>query len=183
MYLKYMDLRLLLPILSALLLAACSPAVRFTRPGPSIRPNTAYSGTVPAPTNAGAPQWLNVDQQKMMDVINRMKGIPYKWGGTDERGIDCSAFVQAVFRRSQDIRLPRTSREQSDYGKSVSRDDLKFGDLVFFKIHSFRINHVGIYVGEGMFAHSSWTEGVTVTRLDDSYYSPKYSRARRLFTE
>jgi cell wall-associated NlpC family hydrolase len=168
-------LSVLIPL--CLLLSACSPAVRFTRPGDVSEP--------PMPKSKGAhrAEWLSVDEQRMMDVINRLKGVPYLWGGLTEKGMDCSGFVMAVFWKAEKIQLPHNSREMASYGVGVSRAALRVGDLVFFKIHSYRINHVGIYVGEGRFAHASWIGGVTITNLDDPYYRDKYAKAKRLFTE
>ena len=166
---------ILIPLLT--LLSACSPAVRFTRPGEIREP--------PLPKSKGnsRAEWLSVDEQRMMGVINGMKGIPYRWGGTTEKGMDCSGFVMTVFWKAEKIQLPHSSRGMAGYGVSAPKAGLRFGDLVFFKIRSYRINHVGIYVGEGRFAHASSTEGVTITPLDDPYYRDKYVKAKRLFTD
>jgi lipoprotein Spr len=97
--------------------------------------------------------------------------------------MDCSGFVKKVFWDAERIELPHNSREQSKYGHKISKSKLKFGDLVFFKIRSFRINHVGIYIGSGRFAHASRTVGVTITDLEDDYYRKKYAIAKRLYFE
>jgi cell wall-associated NlpC family hydrolase len=165
----------LLPL--CLLLVACSPAVRFARPEEVREP------PLPKSNSDVRTEWLSVDEQRMMGVINGMKGIPYQWGGLTEKGMDCSGFVMAVYWKAEKIQLPHNSREMASYGVGVSKGSLRFGDLVFFKIRSYRINHMGIYVGEGRFAHASWIGGVTITNLDDPYYRDKYAKAKRLFTE
>lgn len=113
---------------------------------------------------------------KIIELIN----TPYLWGGMTTRGIDCSAFVLTVFKRALNIDLPRTSIMQSTVGKEVSRDELKFGDLVFFNTLGRRISHVGIYVGEGVFAHSSSNGGVKTSSLNEDYYNSRYVTARRV---
>jgi probable lipoprotein NlpC len=113
---------------------------------------------------------------KIIELIN----TPYLWGGMTTRGIDCSAFVLTVFKRALNIDLPRTSIMQSTVGKEVSRDELKFGDLVFFNTLGRRISHVGIYLGEGVFAHSSSNGGVKTSSLNEDYYNGRYVTARRV---
>ncbi|MGH2574471.1 MAG: C40 family peptidase [Ignavibacteria bacterium] len=113
---------------------------------------------------------------KIIELIN----TPYLWGGTTTNGIDCSAFVMTVFKRALDINLPRTSIVQSTVGEEVNREDLKFGDLVFFNTLGRRISHVGIYLGESVFAHSSSNGGVKTNYLTEGYYDSRYVTARRV---
>jgi len=85
-------------------------------------------------------------------------GVPYRFGGATLRAIDCSAFVQKVFR-SIGIDLPRTAREQFKIGREVDRVDIAKGDLVFFKTYSrYYPSHVGIYIGDNYFIHASITD-------------------------
>jgi cell wall-associated NlpC family hydrolase len=110
------------------------------------------------------------------------RGVRYRWGGTSRSsGVDCSGFTTSVFL-SQGIKLPRTSIEQSQIGNGVSKSDLKPGDLVFFRTgRSYRVNHVGIYVGEGKFIHAATGAGhVMVSSLDEKYYLRCYATARRV---
>jgi len=113
---------------------------------------------------------------KIIELIN----TPYLWGGMTTHGIDCSAFVMTVFKKALNIDLPRTSIMQSTVGREVSRDELKFGDLVFFNTLGRRISHVGIYLGEGVFAHSSSNGGVKTSSLNEEYYNSRYVTARRV---
>jgi cell wall-associated NlpC family hydrolase len=79
-----------------------------------------------------------------------------------------------------DIDIPRTSIMQSTVGDEIPRENLQFGDLVFFNTMGRRISHVGIYLGEGVFAHSSSNGGVKTNSLDEDYYNSRYITARRV---
>jgi murein DD-endopeptidase / murein LD-carboxypeptidase len=120
-------------------------------------------------------------QQKMYEQIQQLVGTRYRYGGTDEdRGLDCSGFVSKVFGKSLGMRLPHSSTGMAELGADVSKSELQFGDLVFFKIKRNRISHVGIYVGEGKFVHATKGLGVTYSSLDEDYYRRTYARSKRL---
>ncbi len=107
-------------------------------------------------------------------------GIPYLWGGTSPAGFDCSGFTQYVFKQNG-ISLSRTCETQYQQGSYVSKANLQPGDLVFFQnTYKNGISHVGIYIGDGNFIHSSSSKGITITALSSSYWAPKYYGARRL---
>jgi len=104
---------------------------------------------------------------------------PYRYGGTKLSGIDCSAFIQRVYF-GLGYRIPRTTGDQKDSGKSVSKKKLLIGDLLLFDMSGRGISHVGIYVGNGYFMHASSSKGVTLSRFWRSYYQKRFRRARRL---
>jgi cell wall-associated NlpC family hydrolase len=108
----------------------------------------------------------------------RYLGVPYSWGGESFSGVDCSGFVQAVFRRNG-IDLPRTADAQYEVGRRVSTSGLQPGDLVFFETYSVGASHVGIYLGQGQFVHASSSNGVRVDSLSESYYANRFIGARR----
>lgn len=123
----------------------------------------------------------NLDKDEVMFKFIEYINTPYLWGGTSKRGIDCSAFIQTVFYQALGIQLPRTSLEQSSVGEAVDKADLKFGDLVFFDtMRKGRVTHVGMYLGNGFFAHSGSKTGVAVASLDDEFYTRTYLKARRV---
>ena len=109
-------------------------------------------------------------------------GINYRRGGTNpDSGLDCSGFVQVVFRDSVGKLLPRTAKEQSEVGNSVDRDELKPGDLVFFNTMRRAFSHVGIYLGDNRFLHSPRTGAeVRVEDMSQSYWVKRYNGARRV---
>ena len=124
---------------------------------------------------------------KIQTVLRRalaLMGTPYRWGGTSpDSGFDCSGLVGYVFRTALGIELPRVSREmatKADAELIKDRDELQQGDLVFFGRKG-RVNHVGIYVGEGRFVHSPSTgKDVRVDSLVTGYWSAKFMQARRV---
>ena len=122
----------------------------------------------------------NLDQAKMMREISKMMGVSYKLGGEDDHGIDCSAYTMNVYKNSIGKALPRSSGEQFMMGMSVTYEDLKFGDLVFFNTTGEVASHVGMYLGDDLFAHASVSLGVTISSLGSFYYNQRYEGARRI---
>ncbi|MBN2570624.1 MAG: C40 family peptidase [Ignavibacteriales bacterium] len=109
-------------------------------------------------------------------------GTPYRYGGNDLNGIDCSGFTTNVYNNALNIKLPRTAREQFLVGENLEKYELKFGDLVFFDTqeNSFP-GHVGIYIGNNSFVHSSSKNGVIISSLETNYYKIKYVGAKRIY--
>ena len=121
-----------------------------------------------------------LEHSKMMREISRYMGVPYLLGGDDVSGMDCSGYTMVVFQKSMKIPLPRTSAQQYGHGAPVLREQLQFGDLVFFNTTGERASHVGIYIGDDLFAHASVSQGVTVSSLQSSYFDKRYEGAKRI---
>ncbi|MBR2518822.1 MAG: C40 family peptidase [Selenomonadaceae bacterium] len=106
-------------------------------------------------------------------------GVPYVFGGTTPYGFDCSGYVQYVFANAG-VSLPRTADVQYEEGTPISIAELVPGYLVFFTTYTYGASHVGIYVGDSNFIHASSSRGVTISSLNESYYSTHYIGARRI---
>ncbi len=111
-------------------------------------------------------------------------GTPYRYGGTTKRGVDCSNFVRSILNETAGIRLPANAQTQALLFEPIYEiDELRFGDLIFFAGRNYRakrIGHVGIYLGNGIFVHSSTHRGVVVTHISESYYTQRYRFGGRL---
>jgi cell wall-associated NlpC family hydrolase len=155
--------------------------------GASPRGATSTTGVTGGPAAATArvpPRDLTEHERELRKATEPWKGTPYKLGGTTKAGVDCSAFVRAVYQAVYSIELPRTAEEQERLGTKVDRKNLVAGDLVFFRTKGmgpfFKSRHVGVYLGHGEFAQASGRLGVNIARLDDYYWNKKYEGARRL---
>lgn len=123
---------------------------------------------------------LNV-KTRLMEQYASWKGVRYRLGGDTKKGIDCSGFVQRTFREQFGLDLPRSSRELQETGRSVSRGNLRTGDLVIFRAGSTG-RHVGIYIGNNQFVHASTSIGVTISSMDELYWKKRYNEARRVLS-
>ncbi|GAB1443074.1 hypothetical protein MASR2M39_19120 [Ignavibacteriales bacterium] len=132
----------------------------------------------------------NLDEKQKVNrdilIMNIIKylGTPYVWGGNTRSGLDCSGFTKLVFTEAFGLSMYRTARDQFNQGEVVPTfNDLRFGDLVFFDTRpSARPGHVGIYLGNRLFAHASTKQGVIVSSFDTKYYTDKYMGGRRFKT-
>jgi lipoprotein Spr len=127
---------------------------------------------------------LNIEVEKLtnkrlIEYVHQWWAVPYRIGGNSKEGIDCSAFVQGLSSEAFGLTLPRTSREQADFCKEISKQDLKEGDLVFFAAGR-SISHVGMYISNNKFVHASTSMGVVISDLDEAYWSRRFVKAGRL---
>lgn len=126
----------------------------------------------------------NEEKYMLVKAAKSFMGAPYLYGGESVRGLDCSAFVRKIYDIF-DVQLPRTAKEQFRVGSQVSKDNLAVGDLVFFRTKRGvdYPTHVGIYIGNGNFIHSSSGRsklGVAIDALSSSFYSRTYMGATRI---
>ena len=109
-----------------------------------------------------------------------MVGLPYRYGGADLDGFDCSGLVYFIYR-DLGFDVPRTAADQQRSAMSIDRARLQPGDLVFFRTRGRRISHVGVYVGEDRFVHAPQTgKSIELRSLDDDYYGPRFVGAGRV---
>ena len=130
--------------------------------------------------NGGAlpPPGVNRDNF-LLEVVSHL-GVPYAYGGSSDKGMDCSGFSSIVYAQALGKKLPRTTIQQYDIGRGVRRNDLRFGDLVFFNTTGRSPSHVGVYIEDDLFAHASVSSGVTLSSLESTYYKKRYVGARRV---
>ena len=155
----------------------------------------AYHSAAPVKASTNAPSTSRSDgsqpqstasaskADKIIATAKKYLGIRYRYGGASPSGFDCSGFTSYVFKQ-HGISLNRTSSDQSKNGTAVDKKNLKPGDLVLFSAPSSksRIGHVGIYIGNGNFIHSSSGKkyAVCISNLSDAYYVKAYKTARRV---
>jgi murein DD-endopeptidase / murein LD-carboxypeptidase len=125
---------------------------------------------------------MEVESVASFDLLNFIEdwwAVRYRYGGATKRGVDCSSYTGQLINAVFGYTLPRTAREQYRVTQRVSRNELAEGDLVFFNTRG-GISHVGVYLGNNRFTHSSCHSGVTISSLDDPYYSKKYIGGGRI---
>jgi NlpC/P60 family len=121
----------------------------------------------------------SISNVPLYNYINEWWGTRYRYGGTDKNGIDCSAFVGGLVHNVYGITLPRIAKDQFKACEKIANEDLKEGDLLFFNTRG-GVSHVGFYLGDNYFVHSSVNGGVTISSLTDNYYSRKFISGGRV---
>ena len=120
------------------------------------------------------------DNAALYEIVNEWLGVPYLYGGNDRDGIDCSAFVGVVYRQIYGINLHRTSNDMLRDVDLIGRSELREGDIVFFTNSKGKVSHVGVYLKDDLFAHSSTSNGVSVSNLEDSYWQKHFYKGGRV---
>nr|WP_066175698.1 peptidoglycan-binding protein [Bacillus marinisedimentorum] len=110
-------------------------------------------------------------------AARRYIGTPYRWGGTTPAGFDCSGFLKHVFAK-QGVNIPRTVSDIWNFGTDVTKPSV--GDILFFQTYKPGPSHAGIYLGDGKFIHAGSSKGVTVSKLDTSYWKSRYLGTKRM---
>lgn len=120
-----------------------------------------------------------LSNRKLIEHIHQWWGVPYRIGGSSTAGIDCSAFTQVLASETYGVKLPRTSQEQANRCIQISKDELKEGDLVFFRTGR-GISHVGLYLSNNKFVHASTSVGVVISDLNELYWDKRFVKAGRV---
>ena|SRR5688572_2462637 len=123
-----------------------------------------------------------LQDNNLLEHVDEWYGTRYRYGGTTKSGIDCSAFVQTIYLSAFAVSLPRTARDQYRNSRIISATEIKTGDLVFFNTTG-GISHVGIYLQNNKFVHSSASHGVTISDMFDPYYLKRFIGIGRIMPE
>ncbi len=107
-------------------------------------------------------------------------GTHYKYAGKSKKGIDCSGFVNEMYRSAYCINLRGGSKDIWQTIKPIDKGDLQEGDILFFKIKRGQISHVGVYLGNNKFAHASVHSGVIISDLNEKYYKKYFFKGGRI---
>ena len=145
----------------------------------STKPSTSGSSSSSSSNSS-----TSVSVDKVLNFAHQQLGKPYVWGAQGPNSFDCSGLIYYVYKNAANITLPRTSVEQSKFGTTVSKSNLKAGDLVFFDTNgpnNGAVSHVGIYAGEGQLIHaSSSNKKIVKVNMETSYWNNTYVVAKRV---
>jgi lipoprotein Spr len=122
----------------------------------------------------------NISNPQLYSFIDEWYGVPYKYGGQNKKGIDCSNFTAILYKNIYDKPITGTSASICNQCKTVSKKDLKEGDLVFFKIEKDEVSHIGVYLQNNKFVHATTKKGVMIDDLDEAYYKKYFYKAGRI---
>ena len=130
---------------------------------------------------------MNVEVESLNNIslysfIDQWFGTPYRLGGNSKSGIDCSAFTASLLENIYSFVLPKQAKQQYKLTKRISKKELQEGDLVFFDTRG-GVSHVGVFLANGNFVHSSSSQGVTISNLSDPYYAKRYIGAGRVISK
>ncbi len=127
------------------------------------------------------PEKTNDKGSEIYHIAEGFLGVPYRYGGSDPSGFDCSGLVQYAYKNAG-ISVPRTAAAQYKAAQSVTRSELKPGDVIFFRQHWRRISHVGIYAGHGRFIHAPGSgKKVTYSSLNEPYWQKHLVKTGRFY--
>lgn len=131
-------------------------------------------------SNTSATLGVDIENSKLRSAIESWYGTPYLYGGCTKQGVDCSCFVGNVYKSVYGITLKRTANDIYEQSTVVSRNKLKEGDLVFFTNSNQKVSHVGIYLRDDMFVHSSTSQGVIISKLTNTYWSKHFYKGGKI---
>jgi len=164
------------PIFLATLLAGChsAPEPRAVTPPPAVVQQEDWDG-------GGGAASIKNRGDSLANYAMSLRGVRYRFGGATPDGFDCSGLVFYAHHHFG-VDVPRTSRGQAEEAEAVKPRKLQRGDLVFFKIDSGKVNHVGIYIGKQRFVHAPGAgKPVTVSSLDEEFYAETFYSAGRFW--
>ena len=150
-------------------------------PGGSVDPQTGTVRDWDGQSSPPAPRSpAHRRTAKLIQDALAARGTRYRWGGTSRGGFDCSGFTRYLMARNMGVTLPHSAHAQAHYGQKVGLEELKEGDLVFFRTYRRGISHVGMYVGDNRFIHAPRTGRTVEVESLTGYYRRRFVTGRRL---
>lgn len=122
----------------------------------------------------------DLKNKKLINFLDEWYGVPYKYGSADKQGIDCSHLTCRIMQDVYNKKVAGTAGDLQKMSEHVKESKLKEGDLVFFKIESKSVSHVGVYVANNHFIHASYKKGVMISDLNEAYFKKYYYTAGRI---
>ena len=118
----------------------------------------------------------------LSNILIQQLGKPYVYGNAGPDSFDCSGLIKYVYSKV-DINLPRVVADQSKFGEPIKKEDLKFGDIIFFSADGYKLTHVGIFVGNGYFVHAPKSgDVVKISTISSGYYAKTYMLSIRVLS-
>lgn len=150
-----------------LLLGGC----KSSKPAIKHKNDPAYIGGL-----SFDPKALKGEEKRLVEEALTWLGTPYRYGGTDYSGTDCSGMTMKIYLKALGLSIPRNSAQQQKFCKSIKKGSLTTGDLLFFATgkNKNKVSHVGMYLGSGQFIHASASRGVIISNLNERYYTNNY---------
>lgn len=172
-------------VISLLVLSSCSVQKHSNASHPAVKKtNTASASSLKfyqqkyAPLLGTSPSAIT--NLKLYQFIDDWMYVPYKYGGISKTGVDCSGLSALLLHEVYGKEISGSSADICNQTIPITEDKLKEGDLVFFKINSSTVSHMGVYLANDRFIHASTHGGVIISNLDDDYYRKYFSVAGRL---
>lgn len=165
-----------------LVLTSCHSrkAVMKGHPGDIVKPQTEMADKYSQIMGVNRD---DIENGRLYAFIDQWMGTPYKFGGLDKNGIDCSGLAFLLEQEVYGINIPRMTSKQITVIKRKYEEDLKEGDLVFFDFDGRQFSHVGIYLQNGYVVHASSRKGVIIVNLHDPSIYKYFSRAGSIMTD
>ncbi len=165
--------KLAIMVVLSLSLSACGTSNK--KPKPQARTHAAQMIQISSTNRSQASQELMIQSMSLI-------GTPYRFGGNDRTGFDCSGMIKHVYAQALSVSLPRTASDMAASSRPISNKDIQVGDLVFFNTSGSPYSHVGLYIGEGEFIHAPSSNGqIRTARLDNPYFKQRFVGARTFF--
>ena len=160
-------------------------AKKETRQQPGVAQDAAHQPSKNSDHNNVLQQKLGVSEaeikkSKLLQFVSDWYGVPYKYGGCQKTGVDCSCFTSLLCEKVYQLKMPRSASDMYKECVKVTPSEMREGDLVFFKIDGNSISHVGVYLRDKLFVHSSTSKGVIINSMDEAYYKKFFHSGGRI---